>query len=72
MAMNKADFDKLGCGCCGKQQPSHGAKQPMYLHARCHSDSYLEAYYQDGLVVICCARCKKKAVSIEVQKELVH
>lgn len=55
---------RVGCsvpGCCTPQDPT---RDRAYVHARCHLEWPLWAYYVRGVLVLECSRCEKKIIAI--------
>lgn len=62
MALTRAQLDDMVCGIPGCTHSEH----PLYLHSRCHPDVPTWARYEDGEVIITCAKCVKVVAVIEV------
>ena len=55
---------RVGCplpDCCGPQNPT---RDRAWVHASCHLDSPLWAYYVAGVLVLECARCERRIMAI--------
>ena len=66
----KEDLDAMHCGHCEKNAYPHqklmGGPE-FYFHGRCHITSPTWTSYEDGVLTITCAECKKVIAKIAVK-----
>lgn len=66
----KEDLDEMYCIQCGNALPHQklmGNGNEFYFHGRCHISSPTWTSYDNGVLTITCAECKKVIAKIAVK-----
>lgn len=65
MALTRRELDRMTCG----EPHPEGEKcdhEALYFHGVCHMESPTWSVYENGVLSVICAECRKNIVSIQV------
>jgi len=64
MAVTRRQLDEATCSAPGCDHTAHD--DGLWLHAACHPDQPVQAFYLDGVIEMQCAICGRMVVRVEV------
>lgn len=62
LELHREDLEQANCG----HKDCSCAEGPLWIHGKCHPDSDLRAFYNDGAIHFSCADCSQPIVAVAV------